>query len=206
MMWRRTPALSLVLSLVLSASACSWFGDPDQLVSRGPAIGDIVSQLPELEVPERMATAPSRDEVVAAYEKVYGSISDLVENAAVGKRLADLKMQAGEDQDLEGIAQPYDDAVEMYESLMQDSVGEGQDQILYQLARAYDVQGESIAALPHLDRLIAEHPESNLYEAVSYSGGFFYFKKRRPVRPFLRKRVSAVPEVLSRRVGCRHRR
>lgn len=175
-----------VLSLAFSASACSWFGDKDQIVARGPAIGDIVSKLPELEVPERTAQAPTRDEVLAAYEQVYGSIADLVENAAVGKRLADLKMQAGEDQDLEGVAEPYDDAVEMYQSLLQDSVGsdqtpdqiKGQDQILYQLARAYDVQGQSNEALPYLDRLIAEHPDSALVVEARFRRAEIHFSAK----------------------------
>ncbi len=71
--------------LLCLGSACSWFGDKDQVVARGPAIGEIVGKLPELELPKHRAPAPNREEVLAAYEKVYGSLADVTENAAIVK-------------------------------------------------------------------------------------------------------------------------
>ncbi len=151
------------LMLSVAAGGCSWFGGDDDFAPRGPKLGEVLRDLPELSLPESPAGAPSREEVLAAYEKVYGLIPDLGDNLAVGKRLADLKMDAGEDADIEGAVAPYDDAVALYESLLAQSDGvdaAGRDQILYQLARAHDLKGEGAAAVGYLDQLIASHPDS----------------------------------------------
>ena len=123
-------------------------------------IVDIVSDLPELQVREQSAPKPSQQEVLAAYERIYGLIPDSANNHAIGKRLADLKMGVGEDRDIEGAENPYGEAVVLYEGLLESAEEEGRDQILYQLARAHDLVGESDAAVAYLDRLIAEHPDS----------------------------------------------
>ena len=124
-------------------------------------IADIVDDLPELQVTEQAQVKPSREEVLAAYERVYGLIPDTIENHAVGKRLADLKMGVGEDLDIAGAENPYHEAVALYESLLDSTVGEGRDQILYQLARAHDIVGETEPAVQYLNRLIADHPDSS---------------------------------------------
>lgn len=128
-------------------------------VARG-SIAGILKELPELQVPQGEPVKPTRAEVLAAYEQVYGLIPDAVENHAVGKRLADLKMSVGEDLDIDGAANPYTEAVELYENLLESAAGEDRDQILYQLARAHDLVGETEAAVGYLDRLIREYPDS----------------------------------------------
>ena len=45
-------------------------------------------------------------------------------------------------------------------SLLANSEGEGRDQILYQLARAHDLVGETDAAVGYLNRLVDEYPQS----------------------------------------------
>jgi tetratricopeptide (TPR) repeat protein len=124
------------------------------------SIADLVEELPDLEVREENTVRPSREEVLAAYERVYGLIPDSGENHAVGKRLADLKMSVGEDRDIAGAENPYDDAVSLYEELLENADAEGRDQILYQLARAHDVVGETETAAGYLDRLLTEYPDS----------------------------------------------
>ncbi|MFK7914311.1 MAG: tol-pal system YbgF family protein, partial [Pseudomonadales bacterium] len=157
---RQTSAALLGMLLI---SGCSWFGKDDAFQPSGPQLGKVIRDLPELKLPEHSAAAPSRGEVLAAYEKVYGLIPDLGDNLAVGKRLADLKMERGEEADIEGAEAPYADAVTLYQTLLEqseDGAAEDQDQILYQLARAHDIQGEGEAAVAYLDRLIADFPES----------------------------------------------
>lgn len=154
----------IVAVLALSAGGCSWFGKDEPFKPRGPQLGEVIRDLPELALPQQAAAAPSRDEVLAAYEKVYGLIPDLGDNLAVGKRLADLKMDRGEEADIEGAQAPYADAVTLYESLLaqaRETDGADQDQILYQLARAYDVQGDGAAAVRYLDELINRFPSSD---------------------------------------------
>ena len=88
----------------LLAGGCSWipFYPDGETAHRGPPrIADIVADLPELEMPQAVAAKPTREEVLAAYDRVYGLIPDVQENHSVGKRLADLKMGVGEDLDIE---------------------------------------------------------------------------------------------------------
>ena len=48
----------------------------------------------------------------------------------------------------------------MYETLLKDASASDRDEIIYQLARAYDVSGNPVQARAYLDRLIAEAPQS----------------------------------------------
>ena len=123
-------------------------------------INSVLANLPDLELPTAVAQRPTQDEVMDAYERVYGLIPDARENQSVGKRLADLKMSVGEERDIAGAERPYDDAIDLYESLLLEEATEGQDQILYQLARAHDVVGDTDQAVVYLNRLIDEYPQS----------------------------------------------
>lgn len=153
--------LSLLLAVTLTAGGCMWKKSARKpAVPRG-SIAAVVDDLPALRVPETTAMKPTREEVLEAYERVYGLIPDTLENHAVGKRLADLKMSVGEDLDVAGAANPYGEAVALYESLLDAAEGEDRDQILYQLARAHDLVGETESAKGYLDRLTREHPDSS---------------------------------------------
>lgn len=158
----------LLLPLLLTSllGGCSfltfglWGGDDEGKVKRG-TIGKVVSRLPELELPETATIKPTRDEVMAAYNRVYGLLPSAGENYAVGKRLADLHMELGQDQDIEGAEAPYEPAVELYENLLTQNEGaEKVDEILYQLARAHDLVGNTDRTLHYLNRLVTEYPDS----------------------------------------------
>ena len=176
---------TLLILLLLAVSGCSWFGKSDRVVDRGPKLREVVAELPQLRIPEQTAPAPSREEVLAAYEQVYGSIADMQQNAAVGKRLADLKMAQGEDADIEGAEAPYADAIDMYESLLADeslaadASAKGRDQILYQLARAHDVKGKNEPALGYLNRLVTDHPDSELILEARFRRAEMHFSAGR---------------------------
>jgi tetratricopeptide (TPR) repeat protein len=145
---------------------CSWLSfwgddDPNRYRGDGKSVAQVVDELPELELPQGVIAKPTREEVMAAYNRVYGMIPNARENFAVGKRLADLHMSAGEDRDVEGREEPYQPAVDLYETLLLESEGaDNQDEILYQLARAYDLAGNTDQALAKLDRLIGEYEDS----------------------------------------------
>ena len=152
---------ALVAVLLSGCSMIPFVGKKSGKKPSGDDIASVLAELPELELPTAVAEAPTQAEVMDAYERVYGLIPNARENRSVGKRLADLKMAVGEDRDIAGIEAPYDDAVALYESLLLDEAAAGQDQILYQLARAHDVVGNTEQAVIYLDRLINEHPQSD---------------------------------------------
>ena len=158
----RVRVTALAITAMLSAG-CSWmpfFGGDDAAQDNSPRIADVIKELPELELPTSIAERPSREDVLVAYERVYGLIPDPSENHAVGKRLADLQMGVGEDLDIAGVDAPYASAIELYETLLLTSEGEGKDEILYQLARAHDMVGDTDAAVGYLTRLINDYPGS----------------------------------------------
>lgn len=151
----------LLILVLLQGCGFGPSGKDRSTSKRGDAqISDLVADLPELKMSEEVAAKPSRAEVLAAYERVYGLIDDRIENHAVGKRLADLKMAVGEDRDIAGAENPYQDAVALYESLLETSEGEDKDQILYQLARAHDLVGDTEVTVSYLNRLIDNYPQS----------------------------------------------
>ncbi len=147
---------------LLSLAGCSMFGHGDRpLTVRGPDVATVVQKLPDLQLPEVRMPPPTRDEVMAAYRRVYGAVPDVRENQAVGRRLADLEMQVGEERDIEGEAAPYQAAIALYEELLSQPDAADLDQVIYQLARAYDVVGDTTQARRYLDRLIAQYPDSD---------------------------------------------
>lgn len=164
---RHTAIWIIVLSMTLSGCSFLTFGlmgddDDGQVKVTGPTIGAVIDDLPELELTEVDTVRPTRDEVMAAYNRVYGMLPTARENHAVGKRLADLHMDVGQDKDIDGEADPYLAAVELYEELLlQTEDADNVDEIIYQLARAHDLAGNTQRTLLYLNRLIAEYPSSS---------------------------------------------
>ncbi|MEM7079510.1 MAG: tetratricopeptide repeat protein [Pseudomonadota bacterium] len=152
--------------IVFSLSGCNMLGlgddeAPRKIKSKGPTLGQKLTRLPDLELEQVAQRKPTRAEVMAAYNRVYGLLADGAQNHAIGKRLADLHMDVGQDKDIEGADEPYGDAVALYEKLLVDNTAEGTDAILYQLARAHDLSGRVERMRVYLDRLIDEFPDSD---------------------------------------------
>ena len=161
------------------ASACGLIGSddgPQPLGVSAPTIGQVVGTLPELTLHETAAEQPTRDDVLAAYNQVYGQLAQPHDNLAVGKRIADLQMQIGEERDMAGEAQPYQQAINLYESLLDEAAATAQaDEILYQLARAHDLAGRQPQARDYLHRLIRQYPDSEYIAEARFRRGEIRF-------------------------------
>ena len=170
-----------LLATTMLLSGCSFLtfgllGDDDQVKHRGPSMGKVVAKLPELNLPPVEDFKPTRAEVMAAYNQVYGMLPDATENHAVGRRLADLHMAQGEDLDIEGAETPYLPAIGLYEKLLdEDANADQRDAILYQLARAHDLSADSERKLHYLNRLINDHPDSEYLAEAKFRRGEIYF-------------------------------
>jgi len=155
----------LALSLV---SGCGLFRGSNWS-GQGTKLSKEIAQLPELDlepiaiengtVKDLLAT---EEEVLAAYRAVYGKVGDPDQNRELGKRLADLELARAEMLIAEGdSAKPFSSAVELYEGLLSASVDtDDRDTLLYQLAQANDMAGDSDATLGYLNELIADFPDS----------------------------------------------
>ena len=158
-------------------------GKDQPIAAEGPLLSEVVDALPSVSLPEPTGAAePTRADVIAAYEQVYGVMPSEPENFAIGKRLADLEMGNAEDRDIAGDDTPYGGAIELYESLLSESVSEGRDEIYYQLARGHDVAGNPDAARTYLNRLIDEHPESRYVAEARFRRGEIHFSSGRYAR------------------------
>ncbi len=84
--------------------------------------------------------------------------------------------EGAQDVDLSGPRQ----AIETYQKILHDFPWyERNDQVLYQMARAYDELGESDEAMRVIDRLVAQYPRSKYLDEVYFRRGEYYFVRRK---------------------------
>ena len=72
------------------------------------------------------------------------------------------------------------EAIELYTKLLKDyPTYERNDQVLYQLSRAYEEQGRLDEAMQVMDRLVREYPKSRYIDEVQFRRAEFFFTRRR---------------------------
>ena len=108
-------------------------------------------------------------EVARNYRAVLALSDDRQTRLTVQHRLADISLLDGE-ASMAGASRDtghFDDAIEAYEALLRDNPDNpDNDELLYQLAKAYDFSGDSARSLALLERLSSSYPQSaHLLEA-----------------------------------------
>ena len=98
----------------------------------------------------------------------------------------ELLRQAPEDNDLlagaggEPIPAGPREAIETYRKILETYPNyERNDQVLYQMSRAYDEIGQPDEAMKVMDRLVAEYPYSQYVDEVHFRRGEYYFVRRK---------------------------
>jgi tetratricopeptide (TPR) repeat protein len=99
------------------------------------------------------------------------------------RRLADLNMEAGEGDRMSGEASMIDaqgaEAIKLYTSLLKSYPDYPRnDQVLYQLARAYETTGQPDKALASLDEVLRRYPKSPQMDEVQFRRGELLFSAR----------------------------
>jgi tetratricopeptide (TPR) repeat protein len=100
------------------------------------------------------------------------------------RRLGDLNLDAGEMERLEQEVTAVDlqgaEAIRLYTTLLKAYPDYPRnDQVLYQLARAYETTGQSDAALATLDRIVQRYPQSPQIDEVQFRRGELLFSAKR---------------------------
>jgi tetratricopeptide (TPR) repeat protein len=100
------------------------------------------------------------------------------------RRLGDLNLDAGEMQRLEQEVTAVDlqggEAIKLYTTLLKAYPDYTRnDQVLYQLARAYETTGQSGQALGTLDRIVQRYPQSPQLDEVQFRRGELLFSDKR---------------------------
>ncbi|WOH38952.1 tetratricopeptide repeat protein [Thalassotalea fonticola] len=114
----------------------------------------------------------SLDELAASYQDLLKTDVQPEAKAEIQQRIAVLEVMRGEQAQMNGSASDsdfYATAIASLERFIeQNPNGEGSDKLLYQLAKAYDLQGETDKSLVTLERLINEHPNNAFMVEVQF--------------------------------------
>jgi len=99
------------------------------------------------------------------------------------RRLGDLNMEAGEGERLAGEASTIDmqgaEAIKLYSSLLKSYPDYPRnDQVLYQLARAYETTGQPEKALSTLNEILRKYPKAPQLDEVQFRRGELLFSAR----------------------------
>jgi TolA-binding protein len=100
------------------------------------------------------------------------------------RRLGDLNLEAGEFERMEKEVTQIDlqgaEAIKLYSTLLKAYPNYPRnDEVLYQLARAYETTGQSEQALATLDRVVKSYPQSRQLDEVQFRRGELLFSAKR---------------------------
>jgi len=176
--------LLLLLSLLLGLSGCQsmrgLFADQQD---RQPGSGTLASLEPAAlpVISQSNATAGmTREEVAESYRALLPLLQDPGKRVEVRHRLADLEFERAETELIENAVDDMAGATEAYEALLaQNPDRSTNDRVLYQLARAYDLQGMREQQLATLDRLVEDYPRSEFWVESQFRRGDLLFRANR---------------------------
>ena len=153
-----------------------------------PAVADVApmpSRAPDMAAPESAApvalteaaptgSAPAGpDESEQEFEQRASQRQELLSDAQ-----ADNDLLTGADG--EPIPAGPREAIETYRKILETYPNyERNDQVLYQMSRAYDEIGQPDAAMKVMDRLVAEYPYSKYIDEVHFRRGEYYFVRKK---------------------------
>ncbi len=127
----------------------------------------------------------STDKARDSYKAFLDLVSDDPElRAEAMRRLGDLELDASESQQLaddmsEASGAGYRNAVTLFSELLESYPDyRRNDKVLYQLARAYETQGEPEEALRVLNELVTKYPATDLLHEVQFRRGEMLFLRK----------------------------
>ena len=175
MMWRRCTLL-LLLAMATLAQA-------DDVRKR-----DTIASLEDKEVEVRKGNviAGSTDRARDQYRSFLELASDDPElRAEAMRRLGDLELDATEAEQLAANVDTlnhasFNNAVQLYQQLLESYPDyRRNDTVLYQLARAYEIGGQTDEALEILDELVTQFPDAPMIDEAQFRRGEMLFLRRR---------------------------
>jgi len=169
----------LLATAVIQCLLCS-----NALAQKKPTVGDVLKRAVDVRVGEKVPADPERAR--QNYEAFLGlSNVDASLSADAMRRLGDLKLEAGEEERIgrelaAGAPLATQDAIRLYSRLLENVPGYPRaDAVLYQLARAYEVAGDTEGSLRSLETLVSRFPGSALAAEAQFRRGEIFFSARR---------------------------
>src|SRR5438132_4884296 len=173
-------APALALALLAGTPAASAQSAP---TARQPTIGDLASRKVEVHRDTMVSANVSR--AMENYRRFLElQNTDPKLRAEALRRLGDLNLDAGELERMEKEVSAVDlqggEAIKLYSTLLRAYPDYPRnDQVLYQLARAYETTGQPEQALGTLDRIVQRYPGSPQLDEVQFRRGELLFSAKR---------------------------
>ncbi|RFA30931.1 hypothetical protein CAI21_02845 [Alkalilimnicola ehrlichii] len=184
-----TRRITLSICLLWLLAACSSTPEPEP---------STIGSLEQAAEPERSTEADTqqaaeasqqlptdtgdRRRAIEAYERFLEEAPSSELRAEAMRRLADLRFEESEEQAAEAASDSQEipqEVIDLYEQRLREHPEHpDNDQVLYQLSRAYDYRQDREAAMRALEQLVREHPNSPLLAEAHFRRGESYFMAR----------------------------
>ncbi len=173
--------VALTAGVVLTAGLWPFDGKQDESPWDDTTIGEL--QPRDLDLRES-SEVPNADALAREqYQKFLAlPTTDPALRAEAMRRLADLNVAAGEDLSVDSTADQthYREAISLYRRLLADNPNfADRDLILYQIARAQEVLGDTDGALASLDEVVSTYPNSRYFAELQFRRGEILFVNKR---------------------------
>lgn len=164
----------VVLLMCFGLQACQWLGYSDMPLEQTVTLESL--QPAVINLPPQAPVALNVSDVIEHYTQLLPLLNDPEKQLIVLHRLADLKLQKGEQLMAEQARDELDVAVTAYTGLLTQYPDRAEnDKILYQLAKTYDLKGEAERYYETLTRLVTDYPESEYLSEVQFRRGELLF-------------------------------
>ncbi len=179
----RILALSVALLLAQAASAADTGPAQTTDPRKAPTIKDLQSKQVEVHKDGKVSSSPSK--AMENYRRFLElQKTDPQLRAEALRRLGDLNLESGELERLENEVNAIDlqggEAIKLYSTLLKAYPSYPRnDQVLYQLARAYETTGQAALALETLDRVVRSYPQSPQLDEVQFRRGELLFSDKK---------------------------
>jgi TolA-binding protein len=173
-----------LLGVLTASVALCTVAEPHQRdPTHAPTIQDLEAH--PTQVPSGGEVSASDSTAMASYQKFLAlQASDPKLRAEALRRLGDLNLDAGDLQRMESELSSIDvhgaEAIKLYTTLLAVYPNyTHNDEVLYQLARAYDTTGQPDKALHTLDLIVQRYPHGSDIDEVQFRRGELLFSSRR---------------------------
>jgi TolA-binding protein len=173
----RKPAIAATLAALVALSGCSMFGI--KTAENAPTLKSLEGRTVAVDADPGIAGSPER--AIAAYRDFLQAAPTDRQVPEAMRRLGDLEMDRADGALAvgtpgSGAAADYRAAITQYlQVLKAQPDAPGNDRVLYQLARAYELAGELQAALGTLDQLVRRYPQTRYADEAQFRRGELMF-------------------------------
>ena len=178
------PSHSLLLAGVVSG-LCACAGPLLYTPDETPTLQALADK--KVVVPPDTGVVADENKAIAAYSAFLDVAPKAAQRSEAMRRLGDLEMDSADNRFAAGDgkvdATDYRAAIGRYQTFLTTYPKDpGNDRVLYQLARAYEQNGQLEVALKTLDRLVTEYPQTAYRDEAHFRRGEMLFATRDYVR------------------------